>query len=626
MRRFLWEMRPYFRQVAGQLVLGSIAGIVMNTAIVLPAILLGRAIDAALALGRGETEAGAVVWAAVAFVAGTAFTEAARVLKRWWLATANARIRSNLRADALRGVLAWPMERLHRTSVGDVMARVIGDVEVLGVGVREFTIEIWDTVLFSISLIVAMLIFDLPLTLLALIPVPIAMTLAHATGRWMSRRTTAAREANGALTAAIQELLTGVRVLRLFGRESAAIERVEALSLRFADTNLAIARLRGGLVPVYTSLMTAGVVVLVWLGGERVISGTMSVGEWVAYLELFLRFVTRGFRVPQLVNSIQSGAAAYARLRPLLAPALGVRGEPPYASFRLGHVTGLERTPVRLATYPKGPVSVALEHATFQYPGAARPALTEISLQVPPGALMAVTGPVGSGKSALARALLGLYPLESGRVVFDGRPIDEVSAGERAARTGYLPQDGYLFSGSVRGNVALFAGDDAVAPAPFDPIRLAALEEDVLTFPDGLETQIGDQGIRVSGGQRQRIGLARALSASGPGVPGLLVLDDPFSAVDVDTEIRIIEALRDAFGPRAPRERQATIVLCSHRLAAFPRADLVVVLERGEIVERGTHESLMRAQGLYARMYLAQQRFERGPEAAEAGPVVEART
>src|SRR5512145_2337114 len=180
---YLWEMRPYYRQVAGQLVLGSIAGIIMNTAIVLPALLLGRAIDAALAFERGEVGPDAVGWAALAFVGGTLLTEGPRMAKRWWLMTANGRIRANIRADALRGVIAWPMARLDRTPVGDVMARIIGDVEVLGVGVREFTIETWDTVLFSLSLVVAMLVYDLPLTVLALLPVPTAMLLAKATGR-----------------------------------------------------------------------------------------------------------------------------------------------------------------------------------------------------------------------------------------------------------------------------------------------------------------------------------------------------------------------------------------------------------------------------------------------------------
>ena len=154
-RHFLWELRPYFRQVAGQLLIGSLAGIIMNTTIVLPPILLGQAIDAVLAQERGEPGA-SIGWALLLFVGATALTEASRILKRRWLATANARVRGNVRADALRGVLAWPMARIHTTPVGDVMARITGDVDVLGVGLREFTIEIWDTVLFSIVMIAAM--------------------------------------------------------------------------------------------------------------------------------------------------------------------------------------------------------------------------------------------------------------------------------------------------------------------------------------------------------------------------------------------------------------------------------------------------------------------------------------
>src|SRR5262247_2474921 len=195
MTYYLWEMRPYFRQVAGQLALGSIAGIIMNTAVVLPAILLGHAIDRALALARGEATAADVAWAALAFIAGTLLTEVPRIAKRWWLMTANARIRANVRADAFRGVLAWPMADVQRTPVGDLMARIIADVEVLGVGVREFTIEIWDTLLFSASFIVAMLLIDARLTVVSLLPVPLAMLLAHATGRWVTARTTRAREA-----------------------------------------------------------------------------------------------------------------------------------------------------------------------------------------------------------------------------------------------------------------------------------------------------------------------------------------------------------------------------------------------------------------------------------------------
>ena len=260
---YLWEMRPYFRQVAGQLVLGSITGIIMNTAVVLPAILLGRAINATRAFERGDVGPGVVGWAALAFVGGTLLTEGPRIAKRWWLMTANGRSRANIRADALRGVIAWPMARLDRTPVGDVMARIIGDVEVLGVGLREFTIETWDTVLFSLSLVVAMLVYDLPLTVLALLPVPVAMLLAKVTGRWVAGLTTASRQANASLTTALQEQLAGLRVLRLFGRTGAAVERVDTLSEEQAAANLALVRLRSGLRPVYTTLMSAGVLLVV---------------------------------------------------------------------------------------------------------------------------------------------------------------------------------------------------------------------------------------------------------------------------------------------------------------------------------------------------------------------------
>lgn len=605
MSYYLWEMRPYFRQVAGQLVLGSVAGFVMNTAIVLPALLLGRALDAVLAFERGAVGPEAVGWAALAFVGGTLLTEGPRIAKRWWLMTANARIRANVRSDAWRGVLVWPMARLDSTPAGDIMARIIGDVEVLSVGVREFTIETWDTLLFSLSLLVAMLVLDLRLTVLAFLSVPVAMLLAKAAGRWVASRTTASRQASAALTTALQELLAGIRVLRLYGRTGAAVARVEALSGAQAATNLALVRLRGGLRPVYTTLMGAGVLFVVWQGGDKVVSGAMTIGGFIAYLELYLRFVNRGFRVPQMLNAIQAGAAAYARLRPLLAPPPPPASEPPGASFRAGHVAGIQEPVPAPPAVPAGPLAVSLHGVTFRYSTATEPALRDVSLEIPAGALVAVTGPVGAGKSALARALLGLYPLEAGQVLLDGHPLDEMPVAERAARIGYLPQDAYLFSGTIRDNIVLSAApnhDQLLTAA----VSCAALDADLRSLPAGLETEIGERGVRVSGGQRQRVALARALAASGVLTPGLLVLDDPFSALDLDTEASIIASLRQRFGPSQPYARQCTIVLFSHRLLAFPQADLVVVLDHGRILEQGTHAALSAGNGLYARIYRAQ--------------------
>jgi len=603
MNHYLWQLRPYFRQTAGELLLGSLFGIVMNIAVVLPAMLLGRAVDTVLALGRGDATAQDVTVAALLYLGGVLLHEGPRIFKRWWLMTANARIRANLRADALRGVLAWPMARLHTVPVGDLMARIIGDVETLGVGVREFIIEIWDTVLFSLSLVVAMVIFDPTLSLWALMPVPFAMWLAHATGHWVRQRTLVARSANSSLTVTLQEQLQGVRILRLFGRRQSAVEQVRRLSAQQRSANLATIQLREGLKPLYTTLMMAGVVLVVWLGGQKVISGVMTVGTLVAYLELFLRFVNRGFRVPQLFNSIQAGGAAYSRLQPLLAPALPVQGEPPRASFDPWHVAGITQSPSLPPTVSAGALPVSLRRVIFHYPATTTPALCDLSLEIAAGALVAVTGSVGSGKSALARALLGLYPLSEGVILLGGHPLHEIPAAERAVRIGYLPQEPHLFSGTVGDNITFGA---PVARERIDRVvDLAALTPDLGSFPAGLETAIGELGVRVSGGQRQRIALARALNV-GTQTPGLLVLDDPFSAVDVDTEAQLIAALCHAFGPQAPPAQRATIVLCSHRLAVFPKADHVIMLQAGRILEQGTHHQLVAQGGLYARIYHAQ--------------------
>jgi ABC-type multidrug transport system fused ATPase/permease subunit len=612
MTHYLWALRPYFRQTAGALALGSLAGIAMNTMVVLPPLLLGRAIDTALAFRDGHASATGLAWAALAFVGGTLLTEGPRILKRWWLMTGNARIRANIRADVVRGILATPPAELHRIPIGDLMARVIGDVEVLGVGVREFIIEMWDTVLFSISLVVAMFLLNARLAGLALLPVPLALLLSYVAGRQVAARTRVAREANAALTGRIQEQLAGMRVLRLFGRADASVAQVDALADQQAQANLRVIRMRAGLQPIYQLLITAGIVPLIWQGGTEVLAGGMSIGALIAFLQLYARFTGRGFRIPQLVNSIQSGGVAYARIRPWLAPALPANAEPRWSSFRAGHLAGTLSPPPLSPPARSGPLAVTLRDVVFRYPGAATPALNGISLAIPAGALIAVTGQVGAGKSALAQVLLGLLPRDAGEVRLGRRLLDEILPAERAACVGFLPQNPVLFAGSVRENVLLTTPGAPVMEAQERSVVWSvdqvALGPDLRAMPQGLATPIGEGGVRVSGGQRQRIALARALAAAAPARPGLLVLDDPFSAVDVETEALIIAALRESFGRSAPPECRATIILISHRLAAFPHADQVLLLAEGRVAEQGTHAELIAAGGMYARIFAAQRR------------------
>ena len=364
--RLLRPLRPYLRQVTGLLVIGSAAGIVMNLAVVLPAVLLGRAVDTVLAYARNEGPLGDVTRAVALLVAGTLATEVPRIGKRYWLGVAKARIRAGLRADAVRGVLEWPASRLHRTTVGDVITRVIGDVEVIGTGVGEIIVETWDTVLFSMALVAAMLWYDPSLSLWALAPVPVALVLAKLTGVQVARRTLAARQADTELTQLVQEGLTGVRVLAAHGRRAHWTDRVGVLARRRAGAELAATRLDAALAPIYASVVTTGVMLVVWIGGNRVATGTLTVGGFVAFLQLFVRFTGRAHRIPLMVNRLQSAAAAFTRIAPLLATAPPPTGGG--STWRTNHIDAPGPEPAGPSTDPQGRHTYALTRSPSPTP------------------------------------------------------------------------------------------------------------------------------------------------------------------------------------------------------------------------------------------------------------------
>jgi ATP-binding cassette, subfamily B, multidrug efflux pump len=609
-RHYLWEIRTYLRHVRGLLFLGFVSGIIMNIAVVLPAILLGRAIDTALALERGTTTHGALILAAIAYVGGCTLNLCAQIGKRWWLRTANHRTVANMRSDALRGVLAWPMEWLHDTAVGDTMARVVGDAQVVSVGFNEATTELLDTWLFSLSLFTAMMIYDPQLALLAIAPVPLAFALAYLSGNWIRGRTTRLRQASSSLTAALQEYLSGIRLLRLFGRTPQAVDRVDVLSEELRRTGLSEARLRLGLQPIYAFLVTAGVIMVVWIGGRKVVEGALTTGALVAFLQLYIRFVTRGHRIPLFFNRIQAGEVAYRRMERMLVPPPSRAAEPPHASFMPGRITGIDLPLPPPPECGTGALSVSTIDLSFSYPGSDHLALNQVSLEIPEGSLIGITGPIGSGKTALLQLLTGLYAPASGSIHVGGRASADWPSAERATRVAYLPQAPGLFSGTIRENIGLDGADASVEQMV---ISRAGLTRDIAELPNGVETLIGEGGLRVSGGQRQRIALARAISVGRGRSPGILFLDDPFSSVDVSTERQVFEALRQAYTVDARSDQRATMVICSHRLAMFPGADRIIVLDEGQVEEAGTHAELIAANGLYARIYHAQHVVDGSP-------------
>jgi len=569
--QYLWEQKRWFW-------LGSACGVVMNIAIVLPPIYLGRLIDVATA---GNTGPGwsRLVRPIAAFGVALLLYNLPRIGKRYWLRVMANRMNCRLRSDLLRAVFRYPLPRFEGERIGDIMSRAISDVQVFADTVQFIVTELYDTVLMMLSSWVALMVMEPRLTVIASAPLPLALLLAQVMGPRVFGRALAARQASAGLSDHLHQRISGVRVLRLLGLEEILARSFDQLSRRLKGALVSQELLQAGLMPLYSAVALLGVVWVIGQGGLRVAAGYWTVGAFSAYVTLFVNMALRTLVGARMITRGYAGASAWSRI-----------------DAKLGAAASIEEVPA-----PSGGSPFRLERAAIEarelgmsFPGQRQPALGGITFTAPAASWIGVTGPVGAGKSALALVIAGLYPY-SGSLIINGKELSSLSATEKVANIGYLGQAPFLFSASLVENICL---DGAGAP---DQDRLreaifgAALEDDVAQFPQGLATPVGELGVRVSGGQRQRIALARTLYAR----PPLLILDDPFSAVDPVTEQRIVSRLRALLAG-------TTVVIMSHRLAAFVWVDQVLVLDGGLVLERGTHPELAAADGLYRRIFRAQ--------------------
>jgi ATP-binding cassette, subfamily B, multidrug efflux pump len=524
----------------------------------------------------------------------------ARVASRWYMFNAGRDAEYELRSELLRKLHQLGAAFYRTMPAGEIMSRSTSDLQqvrmLLGFGVMNLV-----NVCFAFaSALQVMLAMSTKLTLACVINLPLATLLSRSVSRRLYHRMRENQAALGHMSNVLQANLAGVRVVRSFALEERERDRFEQTNAEYLRASLALARLRGSFGPTIGAVAALGTLVFFWYGSSLLLAGPehggLSQGAFFAFWSAFARMAWPMIAVGFALSVVQRGRAGFARLRDVFDAVPEV-------------VDGPRRPPKHVGG------SLCVEHLTFAY--GARRVLDDVSFRVAPGESLAIVGRTGAGKSTLSMLLARLLPTPRGTVRIDGVDVCELPLASVRSAIGYAQQDAFLFSTTVARNIG-FALDQPDTPEAEAKIRDAAREaqvfEEAMSLPDGFDTVVGERGVQLSGGQKQRIALARAMVfGAGANEPKILILDDPLSAVDTKTEAAILEAI----------DRQAarrTVLLVTHRIVAASRCDRIIVLDEGQIVERGTHEELVRAGGIYAA-FAEEQKMARELEEIELPPI-----
>jgi len=580
----LLTLVPYLRRHATLIGLGLLLVVVANVFSLATPYLIKEAIDA---LGRPDANRAHLTHFAGLIVGVALIGGAARFGMRQLLNGVSRRVEMDLRDRFFEHLLRLDASFYARMPTGEIMSRATNDIQAVRMVAGPAYMYLVNTIVVSLFAISLMIWIDPRLTLVAMIPIFALPPVTLGFGRLIHERFEAIQERFGTLSTLVQENFAGVRIIKAYGQEARQIARFSAMAEDYLTRNVSLARVSAlfhPLLALFTGLALASALLV---GGRRVADGAITVGDFVAFM-LYLGMLTWPMiALGWVVNLFQRGAASMRRIN-LVLDAHPMINEPdsPRNEFE-----------------PRG--QIEFRNVSFRYPGTEREVLRNVSFQIPAGGMLALVGGTGSGKSTVVSLIVRLFDPTRGEILLDGVSIAELPLERLRAAVGVVPQDTFLFSETIRDNLGV-GFEEADAGRAEQRIRSAAriaqLDQTIQELPEGYDTPLGERGVNLSGGEKQRAALARAIARR----PTVLVLDDALSAVDTHTEAEILRGLRKLSGER-------TSVVVSHRVSSVADADLILVLQNGEVVERGGHRELLSRRGAYLgllRRQILQEEFE----------------
>jgi len=502
---------------------------------------------------------------------------ATRYIWRYFIVGNARNMECYLRQRLFRHFQSLPMQFYNNRKTGDLMAYAINDVSAVRMAFGPaLAMTINGISLSTISIISMIKSVNFTLTLLALLPIPIIIIAMFKIGGMVQLRFRKVQESFAAISDRVQENISGIRVIKSYVQEQQEVDNFDALNEGIKQANIRMVRVSSMLSPLIEVCFGLSFMLNLIYGSSLVRSGVITLGDFVAFNGYLAMIMTPVISVGRVINLTQKGLASYKRLREIFQEETDITEEA--ADQALQTVEG----------------GIEITDLSFKYPGCEEYALRDINIKLGPGKTLGIIGKTGSGKTTLVNLLLRLYKLEEGSIKIGGRDILEYTLESLRNGIGYVPQDNFLFSASLRENICFFKdiySEEEIENAT----KLSCVYDNIKAFPKGFDTVIGERGVNLSGGQKQRISIARAIIKE----PKLLILDDALSAVDTKTEEEILSNFKKLLSNKMG-------IIIAHRISAVKHSDEIIVLNHGQIVEKGNHEDLLALKGAYYEIYQEQ--------------------